>query len=63
MTGRPSAEEHGTQLGAIPQGIHLPTLQKHQRKALKEFLDDWAKESGVPDPQDVAAMRRRYFPR
>lgn len=61
MTGRTSVEAHGGQSGAIQQGIHLLAQHKHQRESLREFLDDWAEESGVPDPEDVAAMRLRYF--
>ncbi|MCY3635523.1 MAG: hypothetical protein OXH23_07945 [bacterium] len=63
MTGRTSAEPHGGQSGAIPQGIHSVAQQRDHREALREFLDDWAEETGAPDTEDVAAMRRRYFPR
>ena len=63
MTGRTSSEAHGTQTGAMRQGILLPAQQRHHREALREFLDEWAEETGSPDTEDVAAMRRRYFPR
>ncbi|MCY4195273.1 MAG: hypothetical protein OXF04_13445 [bacterium] len=56
------AEEYGGQSGAIRRGIHLLAQQKRQREAIREFLDEWAEESGTPDSEDVAAMRRRYFP-
>ena len=56
------AEEYGGQSGAIRRGIHLLAQQKRQREAIREFLDEWAEESGAPDSEDVAAMRRRYFP-
>ena len=56
------ADEYGGQSGAIRQGIHLLAQQKHRREALREFLDEWAEETGAPDPEDVAAMRRRFFP-
>lgn len=55
------ADEYGGQSGAIRQGIHLLAQQNRQRKALRELLDEWAEEAGPPDPEDVAAMRRRYF--
>lgn len=42
--------------------MRLIALQNHQRKALSEFLDEWAEETGAPAPEEVAAMRRRYFP-
>ena len=61
MTGRTSAEPHGGQSGAIRQGIHSVAQQRHHREALREFLDEWAEERGSPDPEDVAAIRRRYF--
>ena len=40
---------------------HLLAEQNRRRKALGEFLDEWAEEAGPPDPEDVAAMRRRHF--
>ena len=62
MTGRTSAEAHGSQPGAAQEGFRLLAQQHHQPKALSEFLDEWVEETGAPDPEDVAAMRRRYFP-
>lgn len=55
------ADEYGGQSGAIRQGIHLLAQQKRRNEALQVFLDEWAEEAGPPDPEDVAAMRRRYF--
>ena len=55
------ADEYGGQSGAIRQGIHLLAQQKRRSEALRVFLDEWAEEAGQPDPEDVAAMRRRYF--
>lgn len=57
------ADEYGGQSGAIRQGIHLLAQQKRRREAIREFLDEWAEEAGTPAPEDIASMRRRYFPR
>ena len=55
------ADVYGGQSGAIRQGIQLLAQQNRRQQALREFLDDWAQESGTPDPEEVAAMRHRYF--
>ena len=55
------ADEYGSQTGAIRRGLLLLARESGQRKALREFLREWAEEAGPPDPEDVAAMRRRYF--
>lgn len=55
------ADVYGGQSGAIRQGIRLLAQQNRRQQALREFLDDWAQESGTPDPKEVAAMRHRYF--
>ena len=55
------AEEYGSQTGAIRQGIILLARESRRRRALREFLNEWAQEAGHPDPEDVAEMRRRYF--
>lgn len=55
--------EYGSQTGAIRQGIRLLARESHRRKALREFLSEWAEEAGTPDPEEVEAMRRRYFAR
>lgn len=57
------ADEYGGQSGAIREGIHLLAQQKHRREALREFLNEWVEETGPPDPEDVAEMRHRYFPK
>ncbi len=55
------ADEYGSQTGAIRQGLLLLARESGQRKALRAFLREWAEDAGPPDPEDVAAMRRRYF--
>ena len=53
--------EYGSQTGAIRRGLLLLARESGQRKALREFLREWAEEAGPPEPEDVAAMRGRYF--
>ena len=55
------AEEYGSRASAIRQGLRLLAHESARRVALREFLHEWAAEAGPPDPEDVAAMRRRYF--
>lgn len=55
------AGEYGSQTGAIRRGLLLLARESGQRKALREFLRDWAEEAGPPDPEEVAAMHDRYF--
>lgn len=55
------AEQYGSQTGAIRQGLLLLARESGQRRALREFLREWAEEAGSPEPEDVAAMRDRYF--
>ena len=55
------AEEYGSQTGAIREGLLLLARENNRRKALREFLREWADEEGLPDPEDVAAMRSRFF--
>ena len=57
------AVEHGSQTAAIRHGIRLLAHDSRRRRALRELLDEWADEAGPPDPDEVAAMRRRYFDR
>lgn len=57
------AAEHGSQTAAIRQGIRLLADESLRRRALRSLLDDWAEEAGPPDPDEIAAMRRRYFDR
>ena len=57
------ARECGTQSAAIGEGIRLLARRSDRRKALREFLDEWAQDIGPPDPAEVAEMRRRYFDR
>ena len=55
------ADEYGSQTGAIRQGLLLLARQSGQRKALREFLLEWAEEAGPPEAEEVAVMRGRYF--
>lgn len=55
------AGEYGSQTGAIRRGLLLLARENSQRKALREILREWAEEAGAPEPEDVAAMRDRYF--
>ena len=55
------AQEYGGQSGAVRQGLRLLALECGRRKALREFLNEWAEEAGPSDPEEVEAMRRRYF--
>lgn len=55
------ADEYGSQTGAIRRGLLLLARESGQRKALREFLREWAVEAGPPEAEDVAAMRGRYF--
>ncbi|WP_419850432.1 hypothetical protein [Candidatus Poriferisocius sp.] len=45
----------------VRQGAHLLAEQNHGHDALRELLHEWSEETGLPDPNEVAAMRRRYF--
>jgi len=55
------AGEYGSQTGAIRRGLLLLARESSQRQAMREFLRGGAEEAGPPDPEDVAAMRGRYF--
>ncbi len=48
-------------LGEPFGGLLLLARQSGQRKALREFLREWAEEAGPPEAEEVAAMRSRYF--
>ncbi|MXZ76740.1 MAG: hypothetical protein F4Z06_00495 [Acidimicrobiia bacterium] len=58
-----AADDHDSKSRDASHGTRIPTQQNPQSEALREFLDEWAEEAGSPDPEDVAAMRRRYFPK
>lgn len=58
-----AADDHGNKSRDASLGTCIPTQQNRQAEALREFLDEWANEAGPPLPEDVAAMRRRYFPK
>lgn len=45
----------------VRQGTHLLAKQDRRHDALRGLLHKWAEETGPPDPNEVAAMRRRYF--
>ena len=45
----------------LRQGTHLPAEQDRRHDALRGLLHEWAEETGPPEPNEVAAMRRRYF--
>lgn len=55
------AGEHGSQTAAIRRGLLLLARESGRRRALREFLREWAEEAGPPEPEDVATMRGRYF--
>lgn len=48
---------------ALPQrpDATRQTDEVQQFDAMREFLDGWAEETGLPDPEEVEAMRHRYF--
>ena len=45
----------------VRQGTHLLAERDRRHDALRGLLHEWAEETGPPDPNEVAAMRRRYF--
>ena len=53
--------EFGSQSGAIKQGLRVLSDQRRRQRALQGFMDEWAAESGQPDPDGVAEMAERYF--
>ena len=63
MADRATANDHGGKSPDARYGTRIPTQQNRQTETLSEFLDEWAEEAGTPPPEDVAAMRRRYFPK
>lgn len=61
MADRTTNDGDSSPSGSARQGTHLLAQQKRRSEALRAFLDEWAEETVPPDPEDVAAMRRRYF--
>ena len=55
------ADEFGGRSAAIREGIRMLADHRRRRQALCEFLDELNEANGPPDPDDVAAMGRRYF--
>lgn len=55
------AAEFGGRSGAIKHGLCMLAQERDRRRAMSAFVDAWSAESGPPDPEGVAAMRKRFF--
>ncbi|WP_419864287.1 hypothetical protein [Candidatus Poriferisodalis sp.] len=55
------AAVYGGRSGAIKHGLQMLAQDRNRRLALADFMDAWSAESGPPDPEGVAAMRKRFF--
>ena len=62
MADRTSDDNYDVRSVSSREGTYLFFQQNRQSEALRDFLGEWAEEAGPPDAEDVAAMRRLYFP-